>query len=37
MRWVELRGQVVLVGYAVCAGHAGLDLDALTRIAQGLQ
>jgi hypothetical protein len=31
------RRQVALYGYASCAGSPALDLDTLTRIAQGLR
>jgi hypothetical protein len=37
IRWIEPRGAVVLDGYRGCAGSPGVDLDTLTRIAQGLR
>jgi hypothetical protein len=37
IRWIEPRGAVVLDGYRGCAGASGVDLDTLTRIAQGLR
>jgi hypothetical protein len=37
IRWTERRGAVVLDGYRSCPGASGVDLDTLTRIAQGLR
>jgi len=37
VHWIEPAGAVVLDGYRGCVGASGVDLDTLTRIAQGLR
>jgi hypothetical protein len=37
LRWQESGQQVVVDGASGCGGVPGLDLDTLTRIAQGLR